>query len=148
MNRYLAKPRRSEIGYKTFKRDKTEWFILSHSQITASSNLRGIWQIGLARFVRAQKVFIFFTCPHCGEIQRDLAESPILERARKFHATHSTPTEESAIRWCHRCRFCRRPVPYTLDDPTAAFKEYKALEKELKAAKEVRKIKVSTKEIG
>lgn len=131
MNRYLENPRRKEIGYKTIKRDENEWFIFSHQSITPKSP-RGVWQIGLARYGKSQRVFIFFTCPHCGEIQRDIAEHGSLDRVRRCQAAGKSGIEENAIRWCHRCRFCHRKVPYAIDDAATAMDQYLELENERK----------------
>lgn len=133
MNRYLENPRRKKIGYQTVKRGDNEWYIFSHQPITPGGP-RGVWQIGFARLRDAQRVYIFFTCPHCGEIQRDLAEHASLQRVQAAQAANKIGLEENAIRWCHRCRFCHQKVPYTLDDAAAGLEQFLYLENERKEA--------------
>lgn len=141
MNRYLANPRRTKIGFKVVKRGENEWFVFSHQPITPGCP-RGVWQMGMARYASRQRVFIFFTCPHCGEIQRDPAEYTSLERVRRCQADGKSGIEENAIRWCHRCRFCHRKVPYSIDNAAEAMDEYLELENARKeAAKAARKAK-------
>lgn len=114
-------------AYDIFCSGGLDWYQLKHQPITPGGRTRGIWEMELARCVTRQRVYIFFTCPGCGKIQRDLAEITTLERA--VEAFGLGRLNETLLRACHSCRFCRKKIPYGLDNPNLALAEFKRLEK-------------------
>lgn len=109
--------KRTQKGYDTFLTSSgNRAYILKRGKIAPGCRLRGIWQFEMAVFRGKSRPFLFFTCPECGEINRDLVSRPLIQSATYYHGGH-------IIRGCHACRFCRAPLPYTLDDPEGALKE-------------------------
>lgn len=106
---------RNRIGYIKKKRDgRFSLFAFKYGTIKHGGG-KGIWQFETSYFRGKRVPFIFFTCPHCGEINKDhLSLRGILERV-----------SYGQIRYCHNCRYCRKQVPYTLlNSPVKIRREY------------------------
>jgi hypothetical protein len=106
--------RRNEYGERTI-------YVFNHARIERGG-AKGVWQFEQSYYRGKRVPHIFFTCPLCGDINKDyLSLRTILERVRR-----SNPT----IRYCHNCRFCRKQVPYTLrEDLGRIRREYQKAEK-------------------
>jgi len=108
MLRTLTKPRRG-TGY-TIRRpvDIDPWiYVLGHGEIKPGGR-KGIWQFDFAKSPNGErKPHIFFTCPHCGTVNKDyLGLGTLEERSSRSYYRY--------IRVCHYCLACRRKIPYAL----------------------------------
>lgn len=109
---------RTRIGYTIKKMiNGQSVYAFKHGVIKRGGRL-GLWQFETSRYRGKRVPVIFFTCPFCGEINKDcLSLRTILERVSRSHW--------QALRFCHNCRSCRKQIPYTLlNTPAEIQREY------------------------
>lgn len=111
---------RTRVGYVTKKTSGgVTVYAFKHGAIKRGGR-KGLWQFETSHYRGKRVPHIFFTCPFCGEINKDrLSLRTILERL-------FSSGNWRALRYCHNCRSCRRHLPYTLlSKPTEIQREYK-----------------------
>lgn len=83
---------------------------------------KGVCQFEMCSRGKKQVPHLFFTCPHCGEINRFYISFKMLQ----YHLDNST-----TIRTCHNCLFCRVQIPFGIDLPgKQVLKKYLAVAKQ------------------
>lgn len=115
---------RTRIGYVVKRGNSGESvYAFKHGGIKRGGR-KGLWQFEISYYRGKRVPHIFFTCPFCGEINKDrLSLRTILDRA-------SNDMWGRALRYCHNCRSCRKQLPYTLlGDPAKIKKEYEKASK-------------------
>lgn len=95
---------RRRIGY-SIRRSRGGIFsayIFSHGAIKKSCP-KGIWQFDMVTHGKRKIPYLFFTCPKCGQINKDYVNVESFEGRAYF------------IEYCHNCRFCGTKVPFTIE---------------------------------